>query len=119
VSAPGVDLIVPRELVRATGRLAGAQIFVSASLPLNASVGAVAAKRLSGHEGLAGTSVGIAFLLYLLDQSLTSAQGLDHARNLRTAEPELAHFAHAALDAGVSHLTVRTVADGRDPHVLL
>jgi MFS family permease len=37
--------------VRATGRLAGAQIFVSASLPLNASVGAVAAKRLSGHEG--------------------------------------------------------------------
>ena len=47
-------MIVPRELVRATGRLAGSQIFVSATLPLNATVGAVAAKRLSGHEGLAG-----------------------------------------------------------------
>jgi MFS family permease len=66
VSTPGLDLIVPRELVRATGRLAGAQIFVSASLPLNATVGAVAAKRLSGHEGLAGTSVGIAFLFSML-----------------------------------------------------
>jgi MFS family permease len=62
VTAPAADLIVPRELVRATGRLAGSQIFVSATLPLNATVGAVAAKHLSGHEGLAGTSVGIAFL---------------------------------------------------------
>jgi MFS family permease len=59
-------MIVPRELVRATGRLAGSQIFVSATLPLNATVGAVAAKRLSGHEGLAGTSVGIAFLFSML-----------------------------------------------------
>ena len=66
MGASGLDLIVPRELARATGRLAGAQIFVSASLPLNATVGAVAAKRLSGHEGLAGTSVGIAFLFSML-----------------------------------------------------
>lgn len=66
MSGHGVDLIVPRELVRATGRLAGAQVFVSASLPLNATVGAVAAKRLSGHEGLAGTSVGVAFLFSML-----------------------------------------------------
>jgi len=73
VSAPGVDLIVPRELVRATGRLAGAQIFVSASLPLNASVGAVAAKRLSGHEGLAGTSVGIAFLFSVISLYIVSS----------------------------------------------
>ncbi|MDX6561140.1 MAG: hypothetical protein QOD65_954 [Gaiellales bacterium] len=66
VSSPGVDLIVPREIARATGRLAGSQIFVSATLPLNATVGAVAAKHLSGHEGLAGTSVGIAFLFSML-----------------------------------------------------
>ena len=66
VSTPGADLIVPREIVRATGRLAGSQVFVSATLPLNATVGAVAAKNLSGHEGLAGTSVGIAFLFSML-----------------------------------------------------
>jgi MFS family permease len=73
VSAPGVELIVPRELVRATGRLAAAQIYVSASLPLNATVGAVAAKRLSGHEGLAGTSVGIAFLFSVLSLYIVSS----------------------------------------------
>jgi MFS family permease len=66
VTAPDLDHIIPRELARATGRLAGAQIFVSASLPLNATVGAVAAKRLSGHEGLAGTSVGVAFIFSML-----------------------------------------------------
>ena len=66
MSEPVLDHIVPRELVRATGRLAGAQIFVSAALPLNATVGAVAAKDLSGHEGLAGISVGIAFLFSML-----------------------------------------------------
>ena len=66
VSCPAADLIVPREIVRATGRLAGSQVFVSATLPLNATVGAVAAKELSGHEGLAGTSVGIAFLFSML-----------------------------------------------------
>lgn len=80
VSAPAVDLIVPRELVRATGRLAGAQIFVSASLPLNASVGAVAAKRLSGHEGLAGTSVGIAFLFSVLSLYVVSSVAQNYGR---------------------------------------
>jgi MFS family permease len=80
VSVPGVDLIVPRELVHATGRLAGAQIFVSASLPLNASVGAVAAKRLSGHEGLAGTSVGIAFLFSVLSLYVVSSVAQNYGR---------------------------------------
>ena len=73
MTAPGPELIVPRELVRATGRLAAAQVYVSASLPLNATVGAVAAKRLSGHEGLAGTSVGIAFLFSVLSLYIVSS----------------------------------------------
>jgi MFS family permease len=60
------EVIVPREIARSTLRLAGAQVFVSAALPLNATVGAVAAKNLSGHEGLAGTSVGLAFAFSLI-----------------------------------------------------
>jgi MFS family permease len=60
------EVIVPREIARSTLRLAGSQVFVSAALPLNATVGAVAAKNLSGHEGLAGTSVGIAFSFSML-----------------------------------------------------
>ena len=60
------EVIVPREIARSTLRLAGAQVFVSAALPLNATVGAVAAKNLSGHEGLAGISVGLAFLFSLI-----------------------------------------------------
>jgi MFS family permease len=66
MSAAGAELIVPREVVQATGRLAGAQVFVSATLPLNATVGAVAATNLSGHEGLAGTSVGVAYVFSVL-----------------------------------------------------
>jgi MFS family permease len=60
------EVYVPREIARSTLRLAGAQVFVSAALPLNATVGAVAAKNLSGHEGLAGTSVGLAFLFSMI-----------------------------------------------------
>jgi MFS family permease len=95
VSAPGVDLIVPRELVRATARLAGAQVFVSASLPLNASVGAVAAKRLSGHEGLAGTSVGVAFLFSVLSLYVVSSV----AQNLGRKPVLLAGLSLLALGA--------------------
>src|SRR3954449_2425699 len=60
------EIIVPREIARSTLRLAGSQIFVSATIPLNATVGAVAAKDLSGHEGLAGLSVGLAFAFSML-----------------------------------------------------
>jgi MFS family permease len=95
VSAPASDLIVPRELVRATGRLAGAQVFVSASLPLNATVGAVAAKRLSGHEGLAGTSVGIAFLFSVLSLYVVSSI----AQNLGRKPVLLAGLSLLALGA--------------------
>jgi MFS family permease len=95
VSAPASDIIVPRELVRATGRLAGAQVFVSASLPLNATVGAVAAKRLSGHEGLAGTSVGIAFLFSVLSLYVVSSI----AQNLGRKPVLLAGLSLLALGA--------------------
>ena len=95
MSAPGVDPIVPREVVRATGRLAGAQVFVSASLPLNASVGAVAAKHLSGHEGLAGTSVGIAYLFSML--SLFTVGSV--AQNLGRKPVLLAGFSLLGLGA--------------------
>ena len=60
------EVIVPREIARSTLRLAGSQVFVSAALPLNATVGAVAAKNLSGHEGLAGISVGLAFAFSMI-----------------------------------------------------
>jgi MFS family permease len=60
------ELYVPREIARSTLRLAGSQVFVSAALPLNATVGAVAAKDLSGHEALAGISVGLAFVFSML-----------------------------------------------------
>jgi len=101
VSAPGVELIVPRELVRATGRLAAAQVYVSASLPLNATVGAVAAKRLSGHEGLAGTSVGIAFLFSVLSLFVVSsiAQNLGRKPVLVTG---LSLLALGAMICGVA-----------------
>jgi succinate dehydrogenase / fumarate reductase cytochrome b subunit len=54
--------------------------------------------------------VGIAFLLYLLDQSLTSAQGLEHARSvLAMPLPKLLLIAVVAtliyhFVAGVKHL---------------
>ena len=54
--------------------------------------------------------VGIAFLLYLLDQSLTSAQGLDHARALLALPvPKLLLTAVVAtlifhFVAGIKHL---------------
>jgi MFS family permease len=60
------EIHVPREVARSTLRLAGSQVFVSAALPLNATVGAVAAKNLSGHQGLAGTSVGLAFVFSMI-----------------------------------------------------
>ena len=60
------EVIVPREIARSTLRLAGSQVFVSATIPLNATVGAVAAKELSGHEGLAGLSVGLAFAFSMI-----------------------------------------------------
>jgi MFS family permease len=60
------ELYVPREIARSTLRLASVQVFVSAALPLNATVGAVAAKELSGHEGLAGISVGLAFAFSMM-----------------------------------------------------
>ena len=102
MSAPGVDLIVPRELVRATGRLAGAQVFVSASLPLNATVGAVAAKRLSGHEGLAGTSVGIAFLFSMLSLYVVGSV----AQNLGRKPVLLAGLSLLALGALICGLAI-------------
>jgi MFS family permease len=102
VGTPGVDLIVPRELVRATGRLAGAQVFVSASLPLNATVGAVAAKRLSGHEGLAGTSVGIAFLFSVLSLYVVSSV----AQNLGRKPVLLAGLSLLALGATICGLAI-------------
>ena len=43
-------------------RLAAAQVIVSMTLPLNASIGTVAAETLSGSRALAGTSVGVAFI---------------------------------------------------------
>ena len=52
----------PREITVATMRLAAAQVIVSMSLPLNASIGTVAAETLSGSRALAGTSVGVAFV---------------------------------------------------------
>ena len=52
----------PREITVATMRLAAAQVIVSMSLPLNASIGTVAAETLSGNRALAGTSVGVAFI---------------------------------------------------------
>jgi MFS family permease len=60
------EIIVPREIAHSTLRLAGSQIFVSATIPLNATVGAVAAKDLSGHESLAGLSVGLAFAFSMI-----------------------------------------------------
>jgi MFS family permease len=102
VSAPGPELIVPRELVRATGRLAAAQIYVSASLPLNATVGAVAAKRLSGHEGLAGTSVGIAFLFSVLSLFIVSSI----AQNLGRKPVLVAGLSLLALGAMICGLAI-------------
>jgi MFS family permease len=60
------EVYVPREIAHSTLRLAGSQVFVSATLPLSATVGAVAAKNLSGHESLAGTSVGLAFVFSMI-----------------------------------------------------
>ena len=102
VSVAGVDLIVPRELVRATGRLAAAQVYVSASLPLNATVGAVAAKRLSGHEGLAGTSVGIAFLFSVISLYIVSSV----AQNLGRKPVLLAGLSLLGLGALVCGLAI-------------
>src|SRR3979409_525512 len=95
-------MIVPRELVRATGRLPGSQIFVSATLPLNATVGAVAAKHLSGHEGLAGTSVGIAFLFSMLSLYVVSSVG----QNLGLKPVLLAGLSLLALGALISGLAI-------------
>lgn len=98
----GAHLIVPRELVRATARLAGAQVFVSASLPLNATVGAVAAKELSGHEGLAGTSVGIAFLFSMMSLYVVT----NVARNVGRKPVLLAGLALLGLGALISGLAI-------------
>jgi MFS family permease len=102
VSATDTGLIVPRELVRATGRLAGAQVFVSASLPLNATIGAVAAKELSGHEGLAGTSVGIAFLFSMASLYVVGSI----AQNLGRKPVLLAGLALLGLGATISGLAI-------------
>ena len=53
---------VPRQISQWTLRLAAGQAATSAAIPLNASVGAVAAASLSHHASLAGTSVGLAML---------------------------------------------------------
>ena len=58
----------PREITVATMRLAAAQVIVSMSLPLNASIGTVAAETLSGSRALAGTSVGVAFVCSAISQ---------------------------------------------------
>ena len=102
MNEPAAETIVPREVVRATGRLAGAQIFVSASLPLNATVGAVAAKQLSGHEGLAGTSVGIAFLCSMLSLYIVGSI----AQNLGRKPVLLAGLALLALGATICGLAI-------------
>ena len=102
MSAPDVELIVPRELARATGRLAGSQVFVSASLPLNATVGAVAAKNLSGHEGLAGTSVGVAFLFSMLSLFIVGSI----AQNLGRKPVLLAGLSLLATGATVCGLAI-------------
>jgi MFS family permease len=102
VSTPGPDHIVPRELARATGRLAGSQVFVSASLPLNATVGAVAAKNLSGHEGLAGISVGIAFLFSMLSLFIVGSV----AQNLGRKPVLLAGLSLLSLGALVCGLAI-------------
>jgi len=52
----------PRRISQWTLRLAAGQAATSAAIPLNASVGAVATAHLSGHDGMAGTSVGLALL---------------------------------------------------------
>ena len=52
----------PRRISQWTLRLATGQAATSAAIPLNASVGAVATAHLSGHEGMSGTSVGLALL---------------------------------------------------------
>ncbi|HEY3614257.1 MAG TPA: MFS transporter [Gaiellales bacterium] len=102
MSTPGPDHIVPRELARATGRLAGSQVFVSASLPLNATVGAVAAKNLSGHEGLAGISVGIAFLFSMLSLFIVGSV----AQNLGRKPVLLAGLSLLSLGALVCGLAI-------------
>lgn len=53
---------IPRQVSQWTLRLAVGQAATSAAIPLNASVGAVAAVSLSHHASLAGTSVGLAML---------------------------------------------------------
>ncbi len=53
---------VPGELRRSTLRLTGAQVIVSATIPLNAAIGATEAVHLSHHAALSGTSVGVAML---------------------------------------------------------
>lgn len=53
---------VPGELRRSTLRLTGAQVVVSATIPLNAAIGATEAVHLSHHAALSGTSVGFAML---------------------------------------------------------
>ncbi len=53
---------VPRQISRWTLRLAVGQAATSAAIPLNATVGAVAASHLSHNVSLAGTSVGLALL---------------------------------------------------------
>ena len=102
MSTPEAELIVPRELARATGRLAGSQVFVSASLPLNATVGAVAAKELSGHEGLAGTSVGVAFLFSMLSLFIVGSV----AQNLGRKPVLLAGLSLLATGATVCGLAI-------------
>ncbi len=57
-----VTAAVPRQISQWTLRLAAGQAATSAAIPLNASVGAVAAANLSHHASLAGTSVGLAML---------------------------------------------------------
>lgn len=53
---------IPSEISNWTLRLASGQAATSASIPLNATLGSVAAVHLTDRESLAGTSVGLAML---------------------------------------------------------
>lgn len=97
---PSSALAAPRRLRMATLHLAGAQAVVSATLPLNATVGSVAAVHLSHHHALGGASVGVALLA-----SMTALMVAGRQSDVRGRRPVLATglalMAAGAVVAGI------------------
>ncbi len=101
-ATPSLALAAPRRLRLATLHLAGGQAVVSATLPLNATVGSIAAVHLSHHHALGGASVGVALLASVAALMVAGRQSDIHGRRPVLA----AGFALLALGAVVAGLGI-------------